>query len=332
MSRIRMSLLAFAVGVLPTFVLPSDAEAGPLLDWIRNRCKRNTTAQPVGYAQAAPNAFGLQPGQCMKTCQQTCARTVVNYVPYTAYRTEWKRVPVTQYRPETNTDPCTGCTVTCMRPCTTYSYQCQRVPYTTYRPEYRSETYQVPVTTITNDCATGTCGSVADCPTCVAPGTINPGNYYPSPTPNQGGTYYEYPATGAPRSGTIINPSGTTLVPADMSPSLNSQTSTRYESNSFRVEPGQTIYNGPTPAIQPNSGYVNGYTAESPARKEWNFSPTRLASYSAESTSPSTASTLADLVPVRRDSVRQADASQDNTRLIRTTSQRDDLNGWKVVK
>jgi hypothetical protein len=91
-----------------------------------------TTVQSPAVAQ---NAYGLQPGQCMKTCQQTCSRTVVNYVPYTAYRTSWKRVPVTTYKPVTNSDPCTGCTVTCMRPCTTYTYQMQfptrlSVPFT----------------------------------------------------------------------------------------------------------------------------------------------------------------------------------------------------------
>ena len=142
----------------------------------------------------------------MKTCQKTCSRTVVNYVPYTAYRTAYKRVPVTQYRPETNTDPCTGCTVTCMKPCTTYTYQCQRVPYTTYRPVYRQETYKVPVTTITNDCSTGTCGpcnapAATGCDTCTSGGfanqtpTLAPGNF--NPTTGSGTTTNFAPSTGS---------------------------------------------------------------------------------------------------------------------------------------
>lgn len=165
----------------------SAAHGGPLLDWLRSRCNRNSTNVDVGGYQATSGTFTqapttLLPGQCQKTCMQTCQRTVVNYVPYTAYRTEWKRVPVTQYRPVTNTDPCSGCTVTCMRPCTSYSWQLQRKPYTTYRPVYKSYNYRVPVTTITNDCATGNCNS---CSTCGVPavnqGAIpNAGGFVPS--------------------------------------------------------------------------------------------------------------------------------------------------------
>jgi len=92
----------------------SEAQAGPLLDWLRGIRRTNTqqtgfqTGQTGFFNQAraaqpavAPSAAGLQPGQCMKTCNKTCNRTVVNYVPYTAYRTNWNRVPVTQYRPVT---------------------------------------------------------------------------------------------------------------------------------------------------------------------------------------------------------------------------------------
>ena len=149
MIRTKTILLGVIMLAAPLFAA-SEAQAGPLLDWLRGR--RTTTnnfqqsafgLQPnvaANFAPTAQNPAGLQPGQCMKTCQKTCSRTVVNYVPYTAYRTSWKRVPVTTYKPVTNSDPCTGCTVTCMRPCTTYTYQMQRVPYTTQRPVYRTET------------------------------------------------------------------------------------------------------------------------------------------------------------------------------------------------
>jgi len=166
MSRLKTTILAFTIVAAFMAVMPADANAdGPLRQWLRGLWRPNATAtagntgggllgnccrnRAPAIAQAqpqttsanfAPNPYNLQPGQCMKTCQKTCSRTVVNYVPYTAYRTAYKRVPVTQYRPETNTDPCTGCTVTCMKPCTTYTYQCQRVPYTTYRPVYRQDT------------------------------------------------------------------------------------------------------------------------------------------------------------------------------------------------
>ena len=148
----------------------------------------------------------------MKTCNKTCSRTVVNYVPYTAYRTNWKKVPVTQYRPVTSSDPCTGCTMTCMKPCTTYTYQCQRVPYTTYRPVYRQEQYTVPVTTITNDCSTGNCGG--GCDTCGTGQSFagQPQNFNPSPAST-------VPSFAAPTP-TFSAPPSSGLVPADTTPSL----------------------------------------------------------------------------------------------------------------
>ena len=211
----------------------SEAQAGPLLDWLRgirrtssapsNASQYGYYAQPTsaqGFQGAvAPNVAGLQPGQCMKTCNKTCSRTVVNYVPYTAYRTSWNKVPVTKYRPVTSSDPCTGCTMTCMKPCTTYTYQCQRVPYTTYRPVYRQEQYTVPVTTITNDCSTGNCGN--SCNTCgtgqsfggmtqnfnPAPAATVPSYAAPAPT-------YATPTYSAP-------PTSGSLPAADTAPSLN---------------------------------------------------------------------------------------------------------------
>lgn len=329
MLRIKILSLAFAVGLLPTLACPNDAEAGPLLDWIRNRCRRTTCAQPC--AQVAQNPYGLLPGQCLRTCQQTCSRTVVNYVPYTAYRTEWKRVPVTQYRPVTNSDPCTGCSVTCMRPCTTYTYQCQRVPYTTYRPEYRTESYQVPVTTLVNDCSTGTCatgtcatGTCAtgsfgtECPTCIAPSNVAPTNTAPAD-----GTYYEYPATNPPR-GAVINPSGTfntNVVPADQTPTLAPQSS-RSVIDALRTEPTPTIYTQPTSYSQPQQ--FGGQTAQTPARKAWNYTPTRLASHA--QIAGSQTQSRSGMQPINARRSLPGDAT------IRTTNQRDDLNGWKLVK
>ena len=229
MSRVKTTILAFTIAAAFMAVMPSDANAdGPLRQWLRgiwrpnaaasatntggglfnccNRAPQQVAAAAPTTANFAPNPYNLQPGQCMKTCQKTCSRTVVNYVPYTAYRTAYKRVPVTQYRPETNTDPCTGCTVTCMKPCTSYTYQCQRVPYTTYRPVYRQETYKVPVTTITNDCSTGTCGpcnapAATGCDTCTSGGfanqtpTLAPGNF--NPTTGSGTTTNFAPSTGS---------------------------------------------------------------------------------------------------------------------------------------
>ena len=137
---LRMKSIVITTVLAATCMLQtSEAQAGPLLDWLRG-IRRTSNTQNSLFAQqpsagqgfaaqsfsaqspaVAPNAAGLQPGQCMKTCNKTCSRTVVNYVPYTAYRTNWKKVPVTKYRPVTTSDPCTGCTMTCMKPCTTYT-------------------------------------------------------------------------------------------------------------------------------------------------------------------------------------------------------------------
>ena len=312
MSRIKkLVITSIAAATLLAFV-PSEAHAdGPLRQWLRGLWGRNcnTCQSPTpGYYQPTtaaytPNAYNLQPGQCMKTCQQTCTRTVVNYVPQTAYRTTWNRVPVTQYKPVTNSDPATGCTVTCMRPCTTYTYQCQRVPYTTYRPVYRQESYKVPVTTITNDCATGNCGpcntGCAPCNNGCAPcntGVVaNPVQNF-APTPATTTTNYAPYTYGAPQSttttryelpgsGTIATEGSYSTKPADVAPSIhgasslnsvvNPQTTQRPFLERFK---GQTE-SGYQASSVPARINVEDRTARAPTRKEFAYSPIRMASH-----------------------------------------------------
>lgn len=190
---------------LVMFTMPGMVEAGPLLDWIKEKCGKKNQAAPgfmatSGSFTAAPTY--LQPGQCQQTCLQTCQKVTVNYVPYTDYRTTWQRVPVTNYKPVTSVDPNTGCTTTCMRPCTDNQWQLQRIPYTTYRPVYQTQNYQVPVTTVTNDC-----GVNQGCTTCGIPGGMSGGMSGAAPAagfyqgssgyaPNPGGAYA--PADGVP--------------------------------------------------------------------------------------------------------------------------------------
>ena len=352
MMKLKLSLLTLFMLSCQSFVA-SDADAGPLLDWLRG--KKNNCCRTAQVASVAPNPFNLQPGQCMKTCQQTCSRTVVNYVPTTEYRTNWNRVPVTQYRPVTNSDPCTGCTVTCMKPCTTYTYKMQRVPYTTYKPVYRTETFKVPVTTITNDCATGNCSTgccsaapaaTGGCATCgTAPaanfaptGNIAPtgnfaptpavnnfaptGNFAPTPAPTSGSSSRSLPAniapTLAPETGSLdsmysssvpsntlntdskFNTRGFDTARADVYPNRNerrvtevaamSRTSpgTSLESEYNNLTRGGTQQRGFTPRrnenrSEPTNDRLNNQTASaSPIRREWSYSPVRLASYHAE--------------------------------------------------
>ena len=281
----------------------TEAEAGPLLNWLRGRRSPCTCQQPTAYnyyganqvvpttAQYAPNAAGLQPGQCMRTCNKTCTRTVVNYVPYTAYRTTWKRVPVTTYRPVTNSDPCTGCKVTCMRPCTTYTYQMQRVPYTTQRPVYRTETYQVPVTTITNDCANGNCN--VGCNTC---------NTGVQGVPQQGfsPTLASPPVSGTSSTGsTYVAPSydnSADRVPANQTPALGSQSRISVPNGTLTTT---ARYQGQQPAnVRPTVAIPRDFRSSnqsrsaklSPVQRKWDYSPVRLASYNQPAS---------DRVPVR---------------------------------
>ena len=191
-------------------LIPATAEAGPLLNWIKERCGGGDQTTPVGGMTATSGSFTsapttLMPGQCQQTCMQTCQKVTVNYVPYTDYRTTWQRVPVTNYRPVTSTDPTSGCTTTCMRPCTDYQWQLQRIPYTTYRPVYQTQNYQVPVTTITNDC-----GANAGCSTCAVPGAMPPTGF------SSGQPAGFYPGVSG-------GPTMPSQVPADGVPMLGSQ-------------------------------------------------------------------------------------------------------------
>lgn len=286
------TILLGAVLLLAPFFAASEAQAGPLLDWLRGRRSSCNTCQQPAYnyygAQApvtaqyppAQNAYGLQPGQCMKTCQKTCSRTVVNYVPYTAYRTSWKRVPVTTYRPTTNSDPVTGCTVTCMRPCTTYTYQMQRVPYTTQRPVYRTETYKVPVTTITNDCAMGGCntGCNTGCDTCATGYQGAPvqsfGPTQATPTPASGGSDFVTPVfPGEPANNPPSLSSGSQS--RMQAPGGTLSTATRYNT----IERAR-VSQRPQVSIPRNlKQEVRRSASASPVQRNWDYSPVRLASY-----------------------------------------------------
>jgi hypothetical protein len=117
----------------------------------------------------------------------------------------------------------------------------------------------------------------------------------------------------------MINPSGTyntNVVPADQSPTLAPQTS-RTTVESLKTDPVRTIYTPPASSIQPTN-----YEARTPARKDWNFTPARLASHS--HTINRSSDGMQTIVSRK--------ASDSNTTPVRTTSQSDDLNGWKLVK
>lgn len=312
------SLILAGLVFCGTLAVPAEAEAGPLLDWLRGkkRCRTcapasaacNTCPTAPGLAQANP--WNLQPGQCATTCNQTCSRTVVNYVPYTAYRCSWEQVPVTQYKPVTSSDPCTGCSVTCMKPCTSYTWQMKQVPYTTYRAVYRSENYTVPVTTISSSGECNTCGVpgapvASGCATCNVPGSagvpaagsvvlppVNGSPVYGAPQPT--GTY-PYPGEGnvlqpgasmtAP-DGTLGTSGGFSTsgvpTPADTVPVLNvnPQSMQRPILDSLRGANDSGQVNPQRNAVLPGGVTLEQTTIDRSAlRRDWGYSPIRLASH-----------------------------------------------------
>ncbi|MCA9107664.1 MAG: hypothetical protein KDA83_19775, partial [Planctomycetales bacterium] len=219
---IRSQFIWIATLVVGTLGLPQQAQAGPLLDWLRGLVGAN---RPVQTA--------YMPAQGCESCTMTCQRTVVNYVPQTDYRTDWTQVPVTTYRPVTSADPVTGCTITCMRPCTTYEWRAQRVPVTTYRPVYSTQTVQRPITQTAMLPAQGYAVPsygvpTSGCSSCSAaaggvggllnPGTVvNPATGYPAMSQPVPGTYGPATQTYAPGTyGTYGQPT-----PADLAPRLD---------------------------------------------------------------------------------------------------------------
>ena len=297
MSRFKIVLLTAMVTCGQWVLLAQDVDAGCLRDWFR-RWRRPAAQQVPAYPttaySVAGNYAGLQPGQCMKTCQQTCSRVVVNYVPCTSYRTTYERVPVTTYRPQTSSDPCTGCSVTCMRPCTTYTYRTRRVPYTTYRPVYRTQTYRVPVTTIVNDC--NSCSTAAS-PTCDTCATGTPvygqptlgavqGQTYPGGTISTNGTYGTQPVI----PGATVTPLPT---PADSTPGINPQESNRsiidgVGGSSTRLQPQVAQpANWTLTSTKPSNSVNRDWSdvpvvdvgSESPVTKKWAYSPAKTAAY-----------------------------------------------------
>ena len=282
---------------------PCAAEAGPLLNWLRGLRNRGCNSQPCGYQpmQQPVASCGLQPGQCQVSCNQTCSRVVVNYVPYTAYRTAWEQVPVTQYKPVTNSDPCTGCTVTCMKPCTTYNWQMKQVPYTTYRPVYRTENYTVPVSYVTQ--------AQPNCSTCAVPGSVQtnavPGcstcNVGDSTAVPQSSSFYNSPGStttdglyyGAPTGTNAVLPTGAVPTPADTIPVLNGvnpQTMQRPVLEQLQSIPaGSSNYrpvqvpagNLQTSVLRSTSNMVPSAVVSDvvPIRQTWGYTPVKLASY-----------------------------------------------------
>ena len=182
----RLSHVLAAAVFAGCFAVPTESEAGPLLDWLfKRREARRLAMSPAGCC--GDGAY--------------CEQTVVNYVPQTSYRTVWQPVPVTTYRRTTHCNPTTGLPITCTRPCTSYTYQARRVPYTSYRPVYSKVPVSVPTQTVNYLPAANT-----GCNSC----SVGSSGY--SSIPNYGSPGYSIPSSRAPQyaDNYSSNPSGAT--------------------------------------------------------------------------------------------------------------------------
>lgn len=340
MSRTRLLIATTLLTCFGGFT--ETCEAGPLLDWLRGRpvISRFNAYRP-GYYQ--PNIFrqnayyrgGIAPGMtqapgavvpttqapgtCMTTCPktyyQTVNRVVANYVPYTAFRTEWYRVPVTYYRPTTSTNPQTGCTTTCMRPCTYYQMQARRVPYTTYQTVYRTVQHRVPYTV--NETTYGTTGC-SSCTSCgVNPGVVQNGGYGVNTNGiNAGGLNigggYSAPANTVPQLSPGEIKADTTLqkpVPEpEQDPNANLPTQEKTQ-NSSHQQPGLNVPQNQPPVVDDSN------RTASLIRGKWNYSPVRHAGYTVSAGTDSRD-------PVNRLSGFSSPSSKPNRPAFRST-------GWK---
>lgn len=307
MLKYKLSVVIIVTMLFGCFA--ESCQAGPLLDWLRgvrsNNVYRYNAYRPNAFAPAVqmqgaqvPAGFaGAQanqlPGTCTSICPttryQTVNRVVANYVPFTAYRTEWYRVPTTYYRPQTSTNPQTGCITTCMKPCTTYQMQARRVPYTTYQTVYRTVSQRIPYTVYETSYSTsGSCGSCGTgspvsnpVPTQYYGGAPNQANYGLNPNVN-----YSSPANNVPQLNPgdirpdpefqrrIVYPPQPEPDPAAAESGVDAVNSSN--SNPINVNP-PAINMPANPAPVVDQG-VGNQTA-SLIRGKWDYSPVRHAGY-----------------------------------------------------
>ncbi len=154
---LKSSVTRIALFAIASFgLLPSNAQAGPLLDWLFGRHRSApayAVGQPVpvgtaaaygsypagygGYAVNYGNYYGSRlpvigpagAGYSAAAPSGITAATqpsTLSYVPN--FRSSAYRAPVTYYRPLLTTDPNTGAQVVAMAPCTSYQYLTQRIP------------------------------------------------------------------------------------------------------------------------------------------------------------------------------------------------------------
>ncbi|MGI9515964.1 MAG: hypothetical protein ACR2NP_02865 [Pirellulaceae bacterium] len=296
------TLFIFSMLAASQLVWNASAEAGPLLDWLRGGCGTGGGCGLTNCCRPAQQCFAPA-----VTCQQTCCRTVVNYVPCTSYRTCWERVPVTQYRQTSTVDPCTGCTTTCNRPCTTFCWRMKQVPFTTYRPVYRRECFQTPVSmpcdTGCNPCGTA-CGTgfgvqpqvvaspvvatpAAGCNGCAVPSVGTPVVTAPTTTVTPGTTYapyYQSTPNAADQQPTLA-PVETQRPPIILNESSSSTTwPTQIQPTQPVTTMNITPIQDPNPAARWNNNapqLLNPFnkSASAPSVERWNYSPVRLASH-----------------------------------------------------
>ena len=271
--------------IVAALLAPAEAEAGPFLDWLHGKNRKQTA-----YYPAVPNYTASYAAPQCGTCTTTCTQRVCNYVPQTAYRTSYVNVPVTTYRPVTTQNACSGCTTTCMRPITTYVQRPTLVPYTAYRQVCRTVTSQpqttyfaqpaaaaqpIPTAAPCSSCAatpasytqpiaSAPLGSmpaataIAD-PAAATTPSIAPGTYIPPATPRvtsdraaTAGGYPSAPATAAPSQPATQQPAEAETQGSSLHFDAGPDLSNPLDKTAYRASGGWRVYNTATERVARN--------------------------------------------------------------------------------
>ena len=260
------------------FMAPNNAFAPRTNAFRYNTFYRGPLGAPV------PQNYAQMPGTCTTTCPKTCYqnvnRVVANYVPYTAFRTQWCRVPVTYYRPVASMNPQTGCVSTCMQPYTYYQMQARRVPYTTYQTVYRTVQQRVPYTVYETSYAAAGSPPCSSCGT--QPATVNPS----VPLGLNATSQFNVPANVVPKLDASEIKTDTTLQkPASeppapiVDPSSGHGEAKENDGTGEKTKSSSHIQPQLNAPVQPAPVVDDSNRTASLIRGKWNYSPVRDAGY-----------------------------------------------------
>jgi hypothetical protein len=208
MSAIR-KVMASVVSL--SVLLPSVAQAGPILDWLCHKSPPVVVTTTYAPAYVAPVVAAAPATGCSTCAAQTTyyAPVVVSPAPVTAYRLlPVVPRPVTTYPTVAAYNPYSAAPVTVYRPVVPVVPTTRLLPYTSYRMVYPTVAYYAPtVSYVSAPAPCNTCGVPAPSysPPVSAPSSDASMEAPSLPPAQPSTTYYEPP----PASSTIVTPMST---------------------------------------------------------------------------------------------------------------------------